>query len=122
MGDNEVRQAEQGKAVKDIASKAKAKKPESKGLMAKAKEKIAEVKGTDKTKEKTDKILVEREYMVPLRKEWLKVPKYKRANKATKALKQFIAQHMKVYDRDLREVKVEVLLNNEIRFRGMKNG
>ena len=66
------------------------------------------------------KVELEREYVVPLRKGWLKVPKYKRANKAVKTLKEFIAQHMKVYDRDLRKIRVDILLNNEIRFRGMK--
>lgn len=70
--------------------------------------------------DKQNKIVLEREYVVPLRSEWLKVPKYKRANKAVKALKQFIAKHMKIYDRDLRKVKVDILLNNEIRFRGMR--
>ena len=73
-----------------------------------------------KGKTNEPKILIEREYIVPLRKGWLKVPKYKRANKAVKTLKEFIARHMKVYDRDLRKIKVEIDLNNEIRFRGMK--
>ena len=66
------------------------------------------------------KSILEREYIVPLRKEWLKVPEYKRANKAIKALKQFIAKHMKIYDRDLKKIKIDQILNNEIRFRGMK--
>ena len=65
------------------------------------------------------KVTIEREYIVPLRKGWLKVPKYKRANKAIKTLKEFIAKHMKVYDRDLRKIKIDELINNEIRFRGM---
>lgn len=68
----------------------------------------------------TNKIVIEREYLVPLRAQWIKVPEYKRANKAVKALKEFIARHMKIYDRDLKKVRVDVLLNNEIRFRGMK--
>ena len=72
------------------------------------------------TKPQTPKIELERTYIVPLRKEWLKVPEYKRATKAVKALKQFIARHMKLYDSDLRKVKIDQLLNNEIRFRGMK--
>ena len=66
------------------------------------------------------KIILEREYIIPLRKEFLKVPKYKRANKAVKAIKQFIVKHMKVYDRDLKKVKIDINLNNELRFRGMK--
>ena len=70
-------------------------------------------------KESTPKMEYEREYIVPLRQGWLKVPAYKRANKAVKTLKEFIARHMEVYDRDLRKVKVGVDLNNELRFRGM---
>ncbi|MGV8151615.1 MAG: 50S ribosomal protein L31e [Candidatus Nanoarchaeia archaeon] len=67
-----------------------------------------------------DKIVLEREYVVPLRSGWLKAPKYRRAKKAVKTLKEFLARHMKVYDRDLRKIKVDIDLNNEIRFRGMK--
>jgi len=70
--------------------------------------------------EKPKKIIIEREYIVPLRREWLKVAEFKRANKAVKALKQFMVQHMKVYDRDLRKIRIDILLNNEIRFRGMR--
>ena len=65
------------------------------------------------------KVEIEREYIVPLRKGWLKVPKYKRGNKAIKTLKEFLAKHMKIYDRDLRKIKIDELVNNEIRFRGM---
>src|SRR3989344_36990 len=71
-------------------------------------------------KEIEPKIILERKYIVPLRKGWLKVPKYKRTNKAVKTLKEFIARHMKVYDRDLRKIKIDIVLNNEIRFRGIK--
>jgi large subunit ribosomal protein L31e len=70
--------------------------------------------------EKESKKVLEREYIVPLRKGWLKVPKYKRGNKAVKTLKEFLARHMKIYDNDLRRIKLDVDLNNEIRFRGMK--
>jgi ribosomal protein L31E len=73
-----------------------------------------------KEKTKEPKLVLEREYTVPLRKGWLKVPEYKRANKATKTLKEFLARHMKVYDRDLRKIKLDILLNNELRFRGMR--
>lgn len=71
-------------------------------------------------KEIEPKIILEREYIIPLRREWLKVPEYKRANKAIKAIKEFLVKHMKVYDRDLRKIKIEQVLNNEIRFRGMR--
>ena len=71
-------------------------------------------------KQAEPKIVLEREYIVPLRHGWLKVPKHKRAMKAVKTLKEFIAQHMKVYDRDLRKIKLDIDLNNEIRFKGMR--
>lgn len=73
-----------------------------------------------KDKKTEPKIIIEREYIVPLRNEWLKVPKYKRANKAVKALKEFMVRHMKIYDRDLRRIKIDEVLNNEIRKRGIK--
>lgn len=38
---------------------------------------------------------IQRTYNVPLRKEWLKVPKYKRAKKAVTGLKIFLTRHMK---------------------------
>ena len=44
--------------------------------------------------EKKPEIVLERTYNVPLRKEWLKVPKYKRAKKAVTALRQFLVKHM----------------------------
>jgi len=44
----------------------------------------------------------EREYVIPLRVEWRKVPKYQRAAKAIKAIKEFLVRHMKIYDRDLK--------------------
>lgn len=46
-------------------------------------------------KAKESKIVLERTYNVPLRKEVLKTPKYKRAHKAMMALRQFLAKHMK---------------------------
>lgn len=68
---------------------------------------------------KTDK--VEREYMIPLRWEWNKVPRYKRANKAVKAIKEFLARHMKIYDRDLKKIKIDRYLNEFVWFRGIRN-
>ena len=71
-------------------------------------------------KEVEPKVELEREYTVPLRKGWLKVPEYKRTNKAVKTLKEFLVRHMRLYDNDLRKIKLDVDLNNEIRFRGIK--
>jgi large subunit ribosomal protein L31e len=69
---------------------------------------------------KEEKIELERVYIVPLRKGFLKVPQYKRAKKAVKTLKEFLAKHMKVENRDLNNVKIDIYLNNEIWFKGIK--
>ncbi len=61
---------------------------------------------------------LEREYTIPLRKEWTKVPSYKRTFKAVKAIKEFIAKHMKVTNRDVNLVKIDSYLNNEVWYRG----
>jgi large subunit ribosomal protein L31e len=60
---------------------------------------------------------IEREYVIPLRRFWMNVPEYKRAAKAVKTVKEFIARHMKVQDRNLDNVKVDTYLNSEIWFR-----
>ena len=64
---------------------------------------------------------LEREYVIPLRKAWLKVPLYERTGKAIKAIKIFLAKHMKVKDRDVNKVKIDVYLNNELWFKGRTN-
>ena len=58
----------------------------------------------------------ERIYNVPLRREWLNAPLYKRAKKAGAALKQYIAKHMKTD-----QVLVGPKLNMKIWERGIKN-
>ena len=68
-----------------------------------------------KKSEKTE-IVLERVYNVPLRKEWLKAPKYKRAKKAVNALQQFISKHMKSDD-----VKIGKHANLLIWKHGIKN-
>jgi len=61
---------------------------------------------------------IERTYNVPLRKEWLKAPKYRRAKKTVAALKEFLARHMKV---DLENVKVGQYANLKIWENGIRN-
>jgi len=63
---------------------------------------------------------VSKEYIIPLRSEWQKVPRYKRSRRAIVAIKEYIAKHMKVPDRDLNKVKLDVYFNNDIWFRGCK--
>ncbi len=60
----------------------------------------------------------EREYIIPLRQTLLKKPKYKRTGLAVKRIKQYVAKHMKVEDRDLEKVKIDPYLNNDVWFRG----
>ena len=60
---------------------------------------------------KTKQIPVEREYIINLRREIMKVPRYKRTPKALKAIKEFIAKHMRVAERDIKKVKIDKWLN-----------
>ncbi|MBW2977288.1 50S ribosomal protein L31e [Candidatus Woesearchaeota archaeon] len=69
-----------------------------------------------KKEEKKAEIVLERVYTVPLRREWLKAPKYKRAAKAVRGLREFLMKHMKAMD-----VKIGKYLNEAIWGRGMKN-
>ena len=71
-------------------------------------------------KDKKEIVELEREYIVPLKKGVLNVPHYRRAKKAVRVLKEFMVKHMKVRDRDLKKVKIDMYLNNELWFRGIK--
>ncbi len=57
----------------------------------------------------------ERTYIIPLRKEWLKVARYSRSKKAVYTIRSFIQKHMKVED-----VRIGKYLNMKLWSRGMK--
>lgn len=63
----------------------------------------------------------EREYVVPLRREWKKVARYKKTNRAVKAVKKFLVRHMKIRDRDLNKIKIDRYLNDFLWMNGIKN-
>ncbi|MFQ5531292.1 MAG: 50S ribosomal protein L31e [Candidatus Nanoarchaeia archaeon] len=67
---------------------------------------------------KADKI--ERTYVIPLRKKVKVVPRYKKANKAIKTIREFVARHMKIRDRDLKKIKVDEYVNEVVWARGIK--
>jgi len=67
-----------------------------------------------------EKTPVMKEYIIPLRREWRKVANYRRTSRAVKTIKLFIARHMKIPDRDVSKVKLDVYLNQEVWFRGRK--
>ena len=100
---------------------------ESEGKVAPKVEKKVESKPAAKKTSKKDVkasesvVELEREYIVPMRKGFMNVPHYRRAKKAVKTLREFMVRHMNVRDGDLRKVKVDITLNNEIWFRGIKN-
>ncbi|MBU0466379.1 MAG: 50S ribosomal protein L31e [Nanoarchaeota archaeon] len=71
-------------------------------------------------KKTTPPKIEEKEYIIPLRKEWRKVANYRRTGRAIKAIKKFIVRHMKVPDRDISKVKLDMWLNQEIWFKGKK--
>lgn len=59
---------------------------------------------------------IERTYIIPLRREFLKVPKYKRAKKAITAIKEFLVKHTKTT-----EIKLGKQLNQAVWVRGIKS-
>jgi large subunit ribosomal protein L31e len=61
---------------------------------------------------------IERTYTIPLRREWLKSVKYKRAKKAVRAINEFLAKHMKV---DVENVRIGKYLNLIVWSHGIKN-
>ena len=69
-----------------------------------------------KKKEEKSKIVLERTYNVPLRKEYMKAPRWRRTKKAVKALREFIIKHMKS-----QEVKIGKYLNEHLWHHGIKN-
>lgn len=62
---------------------------------------------------------LERTYIIPLRRQWLKVQRYKRAKKAVRGVKDFLARHMKQEDPDM--IKMGPFLNEAIWTRGIRN-
>ncbi len=88
-----------------------------KKILEKAKEKIKIKKGNVKE----ELVKIEREYIIPLRKKFQHVPRYKKTPKAIKTIKEFLVRHMKIYDRDLKKIKIDKYLNEALWFRGIKN-
>ncbi len=62
----------------------------------------------------------EREYTILLREKTRSVPRYKKTNKAVRTIKEFLARHMKIYDRDLNKIKLDKYLNEYLWFRGIR--
>ena len=60
--------------------------------------------------------MIERTYNVPLRKEFQKVPRWQKSQKAVKALRQFLSKHMKSDN-----VKIGKSINEQIWKHGIKN-
>lgn len=71
-------------------------------------------------KKQEDKMILEREYVVPLRRKFMNTPQYKRTPKAIKALKEFLAKHMKTEGRDTKKIKIDKYLNLEMWHRGIR--
>jgi large subunit ribosomal protein L31e len=65
---------------------------------------------------KTENKIIERTYNVPLRKEYRKVPRWRKTKKAVTALRQFLSKHMKSDD-----IKLSNALNEKVWQHGIKN-
>ncbi|MBW2975282.1 60S ribosomal protein L31 [Candidatus Woesearchaeota archaeon] len=73
-------------------------------------------KKEDKKKKKENKIVLERVYNIPLRKKYMRAPRWKRTNRAVTAAREFIFRHMKAT-----EVKIGKYANLELWKHGGKN-
>lgn len=69
-----------------------------------------------KEDKKEKKTVLERAYNIPLRKKYQRAPRWKRTNRAVKAVRQFVMKHMKA-----KEVKIGKYLNLELWKHGAKN-
>jgi len=74
-------------------------------------------------KEKEAKIVLERTYNVPLRREFIKVPRYKKAAKAVRGLRAFLIKHMKPGTDEKGKIMLKLgkYLNEDIWKHGIKN-
>jgi large subunit ribosomal protein L31e len=68
--------------------------------------------------EKEEKIVLERKYIIPVRRGILKVVSYTRSNAAVREIKRFICRHMKTTEDNIRIGK---WLNQEVWKRGIRN-
>lgn len=82
---------------------------------------MAEKKEKSKTEKKAKGEKIERIYTIPLRSECMKKPRYRRAKKAMRAIKEFLVKHMRMYSDDLDKIKVDPWVNRAIWSRGIKN-
>lgn len=72
-------------------------------------------------KVKEEKPVLEREYIINLKREISKAPRYRRAKKAISAIRKFLVRHMRVTDRDIKLVKIGKWLNEAVWARGIRN-
>ncbi len=86
--------------------------PDTQKLNVLGEEEIQKHKMAKKQEVKT----IERTYNVPLRKEYRKVPRWRRTKKAVDALRLFLEKHMKSED-----VKISKELNEHVWKHGIKN-
>jgi len=71
----------------------------------------------DKKETKTE---VAKEFVIPLREKCRVVPRYKKTNKAVKTIKEFLVRNMKIRDRNLNKIKLDVHLNEFLWNRGIR--
>jgi large subunit ribosomal protein L31e len=71
-----------------------------------------------KEEKKVEKI--EREYTIPLRDKCRPVPRYKKTPKSVKTIKEFLVRHMQIRDKDLKKIRIDPYLNEQLWIRGIK--
>ncbi len=92
---------------------------EKSGVPVKTAEK--EEKLDEKAIKKEEKKPEGKEFVIPLRRIFGQTARYKRVPKAIRGIKQFLLRHMKMYERDLKKVKLDKYLNEFVWTRGIRN-
>ncbi len=72
-------------------------------------------------KEKKEEKRQEKEFIIPLRSKFKNIARYKKTPKAIREIKKFLLRNMKIYDRDLKKIKLDKYLNEFMWSRGIKN-
>jgi len=123
MGEkNQTSVEKEEKKVESVPTETKAKLEEVKKAVGENLASAVEKELVKPKKDSKEKVpTIEKEYIVPLRAGWMKAVRYKKTNKAVRTLKEFLARHMKIYDRDLNKIKLDIHLNEFLWSRGIKN-
>lgn len=123
MAEEKTKPTKKDKKPEEVktSEKTEAEKTIEASVKKEVEEAVKKVKTSKKVAKSEPKPELEREYVIPLREKCRPVPRYKKTNKAIKTIKEFLARHMKVRDRDLDKIKLNTYLNEFLWSQGIRH-